>query len=580
MLQGTRRIVRRAGPVSTPAGSDDLFGAEIDPVLARVYRARGLRDRSELALGLAQLHDFRAMAGIDGAVQLLLRALEDDWPVLIVGDFDADGATASAVAVRGLAALGFARVDYLVPNRFEYGYGLSPEIVAVAAQREPRLIVTVDNGVSSLDGVRCAREAGIEVLITDHHLPGEVLPPASAIVNPNQAGCGFPSKSLAGVGVMFYVLMALRARMRALGHFGSGSPPNLASLLDLVALGTVADVVPLDHNNRILVEQGLRRIRAGLACPGVNALLSVAGRDPRRTVAADLAFAAGPRLNAAGRMDDMSVGIACLLEDAPENARQMAADLDALNRDRRATELSMTAQASAQVERWLRSGEELPYGVCIFEPGWHQGVVGIVASRIKDRLHRPVIAFADAEDGGLKGSARSISGLHLRDTLEAVDCRHPGLITRFGGHAAAAGLSLPRAHFERFAEAFDAEVRKRLDEAALSGVIHSDGELEPERLGLELAQILRTAGPWGQSFPEPLFDGVFEVLQARRVGERHIKLRLRADGGAQPLDAIRFNVGELELPSPGTQLRVAYTLDVNEYQGTTSAQLRVEHWEC
>jgi single-stranded-DNA-specific exonuclease len=441
--------------------------------------------------------------------------------------------------------------------------------------------VTVDNGVSSLDGVAAARAAGMSVVVTDHHLPGAVLPGADAMVNPNLPGDPFPSKHLAGVGVIFYVMLALRARLRETGWFAHrGIPePNLADLLDLVALGTVADVVPLDHNNRILVEQGLRRIRAGATVPGITALLEVANRSPGRTVATDLGFAAGPRLNAAGRLDDMALGIRCLLSDDPIEARALTAALDELNRDRREIEAQMQAEALAiladrPVDEW---GQR--HGICLYEPGWHQGVIGILAARIKERLHRPVIAFADADDGQVKGSARSIPGLHIRDALDAVAARNPGLVTRFGGHAMAAGLSLPVGHLEDFSEAFDRTVAEQVAPEDLEGVIHSDGELAAHQINLDTAASLRDAGPWGQGFPPPLFDGQFRILERRVLKERHLRLQLRAAPNAPPITGIAFNVDWADWPEGLDRVRLAYRLEVNEYRGLVSPQLMIEHVE-
>ncbi len=574
-------IERRPGIDSLPE-----WAGELHPVLARVYASRAVRSGTELDGSLARLLPFEGLYDIDRAVDLLVEALEGQWRILIVGDFDADGATSSALAVRALRELGAAEVDFLVPNRFEYGYGLTPEIVAVAtaANGAPaQLLITVDNGISSVAGVAAAREAGMRVLVTDHHLAGSQLPDADAIVNPNRPEDGFASKALAGVGVIFYVLMALRVHLRERGWFerrGLGEP-NLARHLDLVALGTVADVVPLDANNRILVAQGLARIRAGQACPGIQALLEVGGRDPAMTVAADLGFAVGPRLNAAGRLEDMSVGIACLLSDDVGEARALAARLDGLNRERRAIEDDMKARALAHIEEVLEAEEgELPVGLCLYDADWHEGVVGLLASRIKDRLHRPVIAFAPG--GGsdqLKGSARSVSGLHIRDALDAVATRHPALLSKFGGHAMAAGLTIRREDFDAFARAFDAEVRRHLDPAALRGAVLSDGALGPADHSLDLAEALRFAGPWGQGFPEPVFDGVFDLIQRRIVGERHLKLVVRHPEGGPPLDAIAFNVTDADWPAAVSRVRLAYRLDVNSFRGQRSVQLVVVHLE-
>lgn len=551
-----------------------------DPLLARIFAARAVDQPEQLECGFERLLPTQGLAGISGAAELLGAAIRKRQKVLIVGDFDADGATSSALAVRALRALGAAEVDYLVPNRFEYGYGLTPEIVAVAARRAPDLIVTVDNGISSIAGVEAARCHGMRVLVTDHHLAGATLPAADAIVNPNQPGDGFASKNLAGVGVIFYVMLALRAHLRDIGWFAeAGIPePNMGRLLDLVALGTVADVVPLDSNNRILVEQGIRRIRAGHCCAGIQALLQVAGRSMSRLVASDLGFAVGPRLNAAGRLEDMALGIECLLSDDPAAALAMAERLDQLNRERRDIESEMREQALAEIAALQLRPEDagLPYGLCLYDPGWHQGVIGIVASRIKEHLHRPVIAFAPAGEGQLKGSARSVHGLHIRDALDAVAAHNPGLIDKFGGHAMAAGLSLAADRLETFKTAFDTEVRRQLSAADLQGVVWSDGELEEEHLCLDLAERLRAAGPWGQGFPEPTFDGDFEVMERRVVGERHWKMVVRLRRGSVCVDAIAFNALDRGWPE-ARDVRLAYRLDVNEYRGMCAPQLVIEH---
>ncbi len=559
----------------------DLPG-ELPPLLARVYAARQVRCAAELDRGLGALLAPERLRGMDRAVALLAEALERGRRILVVADFDADGATSCALALRGLRALGAAAVDFVVPNRFEYGYGLTPEIVAVAAARAPEVLITVDNGISSVAGVSAARERGMRVLVTDHHLPGSELPPADAIVNPNQPGDDFPSKNLAGVGVMFYVLMALRAHLRGMGWFRRrGIPePNLARFLDLVAFGTVADVVPLDHNNRILVEQGLRRIRAGQCVAGIRALMEVAGRDAARACAGDIGFALGPRINAAGRLEDMSLGIECLLADEPGAARTMAGELDRLNRERQAIQADMQAQAEAALERLALDGATLPFGLCLYDESWHEGVIGILAGRIRERVHRPVIAFAPARDGQVKGSARSVPGLHIRDALDAVAAAQPGLLHKFGGHAMAAGLSLELHRLEAFRTAFDREVRRHLGEDDLRGVFWSDGELAVADLSLDLAETLRQAGPWGQGFPEPLFDGVFRVVAQRVLGDRHLKLRLCPEAGEAPVEAIAFHqAGARALSAPGERVRVAFRLDVNEWRGRRSAQLRVEHIE-
>jgi single-stranded-DNA-specific exonuclease len=558
-----------------PAVLPDL-GA-LPPLLTRLYAARGVQSAAELDKGLARLIPYQQLKGMEAAVDLLVLGLQQGQRMLIVGDFDADGATASTVGVLGLRMLGAAHVDYLVPNRFEYGYGLTPEIVAVALERQPQLLITVDNGISSVEGVAAAKAAGLTVLVTDHHLPGAELPAADAIVNPNQPGCEFPSKALAGVGVMFYVLLALRARLRELGWFTEQRPePNLGELLDLVALGSVADVVPLDANNRILVHQGLARIRAGRARPGLRAILEVAGRDHRRITSTDLGFILGPRLNAAGRLDDMALGIECLLCEDEALARDMAVQLDQLNQDRKAIEQGMQREALAQLKDLPL--EDMPFGLCLFEPDWHQGVIGILASRMKERYHRPTIAFADAGDGVLKGSARSVPGFHIRDALDAVAAQHPQLISKFGGHAMAAGLSLPEANFGAFAAAFDAEVRRQLCEDDLTGRLLSDGALSIEEFHLPLAKELRNAGPWGQHFPEPLFHGVFQLVQQRIVGERHLKVVLKSECGSVQLDGIAFGVDREVWPNPTVRwVELAYKLDVNEFRGQESVQLLIAH---
>jgi len=494
---------------------------------------------------------------------------------MIVGDFDADGATSTALTVLALRSMGAANVKYLVPNRFDDGYGLSPEVVEQAAARGAQLIVTVDNGISSHTGVSLAHEKGIAVVITDHHLPGDTLPAADAIVNPNLHECDFPSGALAGVGVAFYLMLALRARLR---ESGTETLPNLAELLDLVALGTVADVVPLDGNNRILVWQGLSRIRAGKCRPGIKALLEVANRDARQLAANDLGFALGPRLNAAGRLDDMSVGVALLLSEDIAQARMLASELDALNQTRKEIEQGMQSEALALCDALERSSEALPLGIAMYHPEWHQGVVGILASRLKERFNRPVIAFAPSGDGLLKGSGRSIAGLHMRDALERLDTLNPGLILKFGGHAMAAGLSLEVAKFEEFRQRFGDLVGDWLDEEALQGVVWSDGELMAQELTLPMAELLREAGPWGQAFPEPQFDGKFTLIQQRLVGERHLKVMVEPLGGGPLLDGIAFNVDTTLWPDTSVrQVELAYKLDINEFRGNRSVQLIISH---
>jgi single-stranded-DNA-specific exonuclease len=539
-----------------------------------VYAARGLQSNADLDLSLDRLLPVGSLESVDSAAQLLT-AHRAAGRVLVIGDFDADGATSTALVVRGLRAMGFAHVDFLVPNRFRFGYGLTPEIVALAATRRPSLIVTVDNGVSSVAGVEAARGLGIPVLVTDHHLPGDVLPRAAVIVNPNLAHGRFGSPALAGVGVAFYVVAAL-ARSLADHDF------RAAELLDLVALGTVADVVPLDRNNRILVAQGLRRIRAGRCVPGIRALLESAGRHFGDITAADLGYAVAPRLNAAGRLTDMSVGIACLLADGPSEAARLAGMLAKLNEERREIEQRMQLEAldiAAGVRFSLDGDESL--GLCLFDESWHQGVVGLVAGRIKDRLHRPVIAFARAEDGSLRGSARSVSGVNIRDALDSIATHHPGLIDKFGGHAMAAGVSLPQANMAAFKAAFAAEIATRTDHESLTGVIHSDGELTVTELSLATARVLRAAGPWGQGFPEPVFDGDFHVVDARILGGKHLKMQLEPIEGTQPIEAIAFGyiggAAEDQSLRSGARIQLAYRLEVNDYRGSERVQLNCQH---
>jgi single-stranded-DNA-specific exonuclease len=569
----TRKIIQR-----NTATSDQLPD-DIHPVLRRVYAARSIDSVDDLDYSLDTLLPPSLLGGMGEAVALLQHAVVDQQRILVVGDFDADGATSCALSLRALRELGASDVRYLVPNRFEYGYGLTPEIVAVAAEQQPDLIMTVDNGISSIEGVAAARESGIRVLITDHHLPGEHLPAADAIVNPNLPGDPFPSKNLAGVGVAFYVLLALRTQLRATGWFETtGLPePNLGRYLDLVALGTVADVVPLDRNNRTLVHQGIRRIRAGRCVPGIQALLEIAGRNLQRVVASDMGFAVGPRLNAAGRLDDMSIGIECLLSDDLAAARDMATRLDNMNRDRKDIESDMQSRALDVIAGLDLKDDELPRGLCLFEPDWHQGVIGILAARIKERFHRPVIAFARSGEGELKGSARSVSGLHIRDALDAVAAQHPGLIDKFGGHAMAAGLSLAETNYPAFAAAFNDEVTRHLSAEDLTGIIYSDGELTEQELSIDTAQLLRDASPWGQGFPSPVFDGDFRVMSQRVVGEKHLKMTLQPAHGDSQIDGIAFNTAVL--PAGCHQVHMAYRLDANEYRGIVSPQLIVEHIE-
>ena len=548
----------------------------LHPLLRRLYAARGVRASNELELGLDQLIPVRQLGGIDAAVEILCRHRMSGGRIVVVGDFDADGATSTALVVRQLRRLGFPHVDFLVPNRFEYGYGLTPEIVRLAAQQQPALIITVDNGISSHAGVNEANALGIETLVTDHHLPASTVPAAAAIVNPNAPGDDFPSKALAGVGVAFYLMAALTRELQVSGVVVNA--PSVAELLDLVALGTVADLVPLDRNNRILVQQGLRRIRAGRCLPGIRALLEVSNRTPEHVVAADLGFQVGPRLNAAGRLDDMSIGIRCLLAEDIDTARVFAGRLSQLNQDRRELELQMQQEALMTIAD-MRDTAELPLGLCLFDESWHQGVVGLVASRIKDRVHRPVIALARADQHWLKGSARSVGGVHIRDVLDAVATRYPGLIEKFGGHAMAAGLTLPAARLEEFRTAFDQEVCRWMTHDDTSGVVHSDGELAPDEMTIDIAQLLRNSGPWGQAFPEPLFDGEFEVRSVRTLTERHLKMEVRRERGPA-LEAIsfrHFDHDDAPVIEPNNIVQLAYRLDVNRYNGTERVQLVVEY---
>ncbi|MDX1460675.1 MAG: single-stranded-DNA-specific exonuclease RecJ [Xanthomonadales bacterium] len=560
--------------------TEDRLPETLNPVLRRVLLARGVSRAEQLDLGLQGLAHPASLSGLDKAAALLATAIQEGRRICIVGDFDADGATGTAVAMRGLHALGARRVDFRVPNRFEFGYGLTRGLVGTLAESPPDLVVTVDSGISCLDGTAAARDLGCDVLITDHHLPGERLPEATAIVNPNLPGDAFPSKALAGVGVMFYLLSAVRQVLSDSDWFSVRRPmPRLDSLLDLVALGTVADLVPLDFNNRVLVRQGMDRIRAGRACEGVMALLRVAGRDYRHLVASDLGFAVAPRLNAAGRLEDMSVGIRCLLSDDVDQALELAGRLDRLNRERQAVQAQMQREALEAIEALpdVEHSDGQRWSLCLHDPGWHQGVVGLVASRIKERVHRPVVAFAPEEPGSerLKGSARSIRGLHIRDVLAHVHATHPGLIDAFGGHAMAAGLTLKAQALEPFAEAFEDAVRTILGDELPSADVKTDGSLSPAEFTLDFARELRELGPWGQRFPEPLFDGLFEVLDQRVVGGAHLKMRVRPEGARDSLDAIAF--GRLPEDLPGTQsVRLLYRLDVNHFRGESRCQLIVE----
>ncbi len=555
-------------PRTYPADAQQqLIGSGFTPLLARIFAARGISQPTQLDTGLALLLPFTLMKNCQTMAHLLADAIAAKKNILIVADYDADGATACAIAMRGLRLFG-ALVDFIVPNRFEYGYGLTPEIVRLAAESKPDILLTVDNGIASVEGVAEANRLGIQVLVTDHHLPGDMLPDAQCIVNPNQPGCPFPSKNLAGVGVMFYVLLALRAELRERGAFAEQPEPNLGSLLDIVALGTVADVVKLDENNRILVQQGLQRMRAGRACCGIAALFHIAKKQLAKASTFELGFIVGPRLNAAGRLEDMSLGIRCLLTDDATEATEIAAKLDALNQERRSIEADMQEAALAALEHITPADG---YTLALFDESWHQGVIGILASRLKDRFHRPVITFARSKNGELKGSGRSINGLHLRDALDLVAKRYPHLLQKFGGHAMAAGVTVREEHFEEFQRAFESVAQSLLTPADLVKIIETDGELARDDFSVSIARTLEQQ-VWGQGFPEPLFQGDFRVQTQRVVGEKHLKLKLSSPAGS--FDAIRFFSAE---PAPDT-IHAVYSLSVNEYNGSESLQLIVRHW--
>lgn len=575
--QGVKKTIVRRTPLKKHSSLADM-----PPLLERLFLARGITDPGQLDRTLAKLPSPWLLSGMENMVTLLVKAISGQQHICVVADFDADGATSCAVAIKGLQLLGARPVSFVVPNRFEYGYGLTPEIVELVKQQQPEVIITVDNGISSIEGVLAAKNAGLTVLVTDHHLPGAELPLADAIVNPNQPDDKFPSKVLAGVGVIFYVLLALRNRLREQGWFANKQlpEPNLAQLLDYVALGTVADVVALDAVNRTLVYQGLQRIRAGHAHPGLTALIDVAGKNPRTLAATDLGFTLGPRLNAAGRMDDMSLGIQCLLTDDPNQAKAMAVELDSLNNDRREVEGVMKHEAMALLsEMKALDKNHLPAGVCLFDSNWHQGVIGILAARIKDRLNRPVIAFAPAGKDLIKGSARSIPGVHIRDVLSDIAALHPKLLSKFGGHAMAAGLTLSMHDYPPFALAFDEMVGKRLAAIDLEQKILSDGELLESEITLVTADLIQNAATWGQDFPEPIFDGVFDVIQARIVGQRHLKLVLRIPDGHLVVDAIAFFIDQPEQWLGLRQIKAAYKLDINEFRGNRSVQFILQYLE-
>lgn len=558
------------------------FSQAIDPLLQRIYQARGISSDADLNLQLSQLPSPDLMLGIDAAVGNLIEVLNLKQNIVIVGDFDVDGATSSALMLLALKAMGYDSVDFLVPNRFDYGYGLTPEIVELAHQKQPHLIITVDNGISSIEGVNYANKLGIKVIVTDHHLPGKELPSAAAIVNPNQPNCEFPCKNLAGVSVAFYLLCALRAKLREQDWFAKKSiqEPNMADYLDLVALGTVADVVPLDQVNRILVHQGLLRIRAGNARPGINALLKIAGKNPAQIVASDMGFAVAPRLNAAGRLDDISYGIRCLITDDRGEALERAQELEQFNQDRKAIERDMQIEALKIVENLaLDEQAQLPAALCLYQPDWHQGVVGLLASRIKDKFHRPVAVFAKDDSGNLKGSVRSVAGLHIRDALDAVATQNPGLITKFGGHAMAAGLSLEESKFDQFQLALEQQVASTIDPQDLEATMQTDGQLDTDQFTMHTASILRDAGPWGQAFPEPSFEGDFELKSQRIVGENHLKVTVSPDGESSEIDGIYFNIDSQLWPTTATKVRCVYRLDINEFRGRESVQLLVQYMQ-
>lgn len=552
------------------------------PLLDRLYRARRIQNTKELDRTLKSMLNPNQLYGIEQAVNLLVEAYQQQQKIVIVGDFDADGATSTALSVLALRQLGFSDVDYLVPNRFEQGYGLSIPVAEMAIEKGVQLLMTVDNGVSSFEGIAFLKEKGIRVLVTDHHLPPETLPPADAIVNPNLSQCHFPSKSLAGVGVAFYLMLAVRAKFRELGIFTAETQPNFTDLLDLVALGTIADVVPLDQNNRILAYQGLMRIRARHCRPGIIALAEVANRNVEQFTSSDLGFCIGPRLNAAGRLDNMSIGVELLLANEMSKARELALDLDQLNQTRKEIEAGMKLEAIKICQNLTALFKELPSGITLYQPDWHQGVLGIVSSRIKDQYHRPVIAFTQDSEGILKGSARSIEGLHMRDVLERIHSQHPNIILKFGGHAMAAGLSIREEYFADFQHLFNQTIADWLDEEHLQGIIWTDGELNSNEFNLETAELIKSVGTWGQGFPEPCFDGEFKILDQRAIGQNknHLKMLLEPKQGGVLLDAIAFNIDTRLYPDLSIkQARLAYKLEINEFRGNRSLQLLVDYIE-
>lgn len=572
----TKTIIRRVIP------EEDNLPNSLHPVLKRIYAGRNIQSSDELDYSLASLLPFNSLSNIDKAVALLKEAIDGNKRILIVADFDADGATSCALAIRGLSIMGIQDIVYVVPNRFEYGYGLTPEIVDVALDYEPDLLITVDNGISSIDGVKRAKENDVKVLITDHHLPGEILPNADAIVNPQLAGDAFPSKNLAGVGVVFYILLALRANLREEGWFEKHglSIPNLAQLLDIVALGTVADVVPLDKNNRTLVAHGLKLIKKNKCIAGLSAILNQSGKSLTTLNASDLAFSVAPKLNAAGRLTDMSLGIECLLTDDQEKAKHIANQLNELNLERRKIQDDMQEQAMLELDDYLNnSNEAVPAGICLYDTDWHQGVIGILAAKVKEKFNRPVIAFAKESEGIIKGSARSINGLHIRDCLEDITRLHPNLILTFGGHAMAAGLTIKESDFEKFSASFHEALKLHFSTNEILDECLTDGELSSQDLSMWLAEQIQNAGPWGQHFPEPIFEGQFRIINKRIVGSNHLKLRLQIEGNNRILDAIAFNMTDEEWPMSCEELQLAYRLGINDFRGNRQLQLYIEHIE-
>lgn len=561
--------------------NSDFLPDNLSTLIKNILVNRGLTSASDIDLSSNNLLSYELLLGIDDGVDLLVSAIQNQDKILVVGDFDADGATSTALACMALREMGYDNIDYLVPDRFKMGYGLSPQLVELACEDKPDIILTVDNGISSIEGIALAQANGIKVIVTDHHLPGDQIPAADAIINPNQPGCSFPSKSACGCTVLFYLMAALRARLISLGWLNESTALNLADYLDLVALATIADVVSLDHNNRILVHQGLARIRAGRCQPGISAILDVAGKQAHKMTGADLGFAIAPRLNAAGRMDDMSRGIECLMSKDKASARALSVELEQLNIQRKDVEADMQFQALSWLSQFREpdKGDELPWGLCLYDKDWHEGVIGILASRIKERTHRPVIAFARSGTDLVKGSARSIQGFHMRDALDLVAKRQPGMLTKFGGHAMAAGLTLNESDLAGFMVAFDTVVREKLTQDDLNSIIWSDGELVTEDITIDTALAIRDAGPWGQNFPHPTFDGIFDIIQQRIVGQKHLKLVLGLENGRKLFDAIAFNVDLDIWPTQMNKIELSYQLDINEFRGATRLQLLANYIE-